>query len=113
MHAHLAPTNATFSHPINLYDRRVTNIHNPGMNGSSYLSEKDKKGTKHENIWTNSLFLYPDKVVVKTFDHEKGRMDGSLDARGPAAEDPVRVCIMAKLRFQESGAPGFRQGRIT
>jgi hypothetical protein len=41
------------------------------MNGSSYLSEKDKKGTKHENIWTNSLFLYPDKVVVKTFDHEK------------------------------------------
>jgi 3',5'-cyclic-AMP phosphodiesterase len=70
-HAHLAPTNASFNHPINLYDRRVTNIHNPGMNGSSYLSEKDKKGTKHENIWTNSLFLYPDKVVVKTFDHEK------------------------------------------
>lgn len=70
-HAHIAPTNATFNHPINLYDRRVTNIHNPGMNGSSYLSEKDKKGTKHENIWTNSLFLYPDKVVVKTFDHEK------------------------------------------
>jgi 3',5'-cyclic-AMP phosphodiesterase len=70
-HAHIAPTNANFNHPINLYDRRVTNIHNPGMNGSSYLSEKDKKGTKHENIWTNSLFLYPDKVVVKTFDHEK------------------------------------------
>jgi hypothetical protein len=70
-HAHIAPTNANFNHPINLYDRRVTNIHTPGMNGSSYLSEKDKKGTKHENIWTNSLFLYPDKVVVKTFDHEK------------------------------------------
>ena len=76
-HAHIAPTNANFNHPINLYERRVTNIHNPGMNGSSYLSEKDKKGTKHENIWTNSLFLYPDKVVVKTFDHEKAEwMDG-------------------------------------
>jgi 3',5'-cyclic-AMP phosphodiesterase len=70
-HAHIAPTNANFSHPINLYERRVMNIHNPDMNGSSYLSEKDQKGKKHEDIWTNSLFLYPDRVVVKTYDHEK------------------------------------------
>lgn len=77
-HAHLAPTNANFSHPVNLYERRVMNIHNPDMNGSSYLSEKDQKGTKHENIWTNSLFLYPDRVVVKTYDHEKAAWVESL-----------------------------------
>lgn len=23
-------------------------------------------------VWTNSLFLYPDRVVVKTYDHGKG-----------------------------------------
>ena len=43
-HAHIAPTNANFSHPINLYERRVMNIHNPDMNGSSYLSEKGSEG---------------------------------------------------------------------
>ncbi len=71
-HAHIAPTNSNFSHPINLYEQRVTNIHNPDMNGSSYLSEKDQKGTKHENIWTNSLFLFHDRVIVKTYDHKQG-----------------------------------------
>ena len=25
-----------------------------------------------ERIWTNSLFFYPDRVVVKTFDHKAG-----------------------------------------
>jgi hypothetical protein len=25
-----------------------------------------------ETIWTNSLFLYPDKIVVKTYDHKRG-----------------------------------------
>jgi len=70
-HAHIAPTNANFNSPLALYERRVATIHCPGMSGSSYLSERDKKGTRHETLWTNSLFLYPDKVVVKTFDHEK------------------------------------------
>lgn len=70
-HAHIAPTNANFNHPINVYGQQVTTIHNPDMNGSSYISDKDQKGTKHEHIWTNSLFLYPDRVVVKTYDHDK------------------------------------------
>jgi Icc protein len=25
-----------------------------------------------ETIWTNSIFLYPDKIVVKTYDHKRG-----------------------------------------
>lgn len=77
-HAHIAPSNANFNHPVNLYEQRIMNIHNPDMNGSSYLSEGDRKGTRHENIWTNSLLLYPDSVVVKTYDHEKMEWNESL-----------------------------------
>ena len=77
-HAHIAATNANFNHPDNIYERQVTNIHNSDMNGNSYLSEKDRKSTKHESIWTNSLFLYQDRVVVKTYDHEKAAWMDSL-----------------------------------
>lgn len=77
-HAHIAPANANFNGPLALYERRVAVIHCPGMSGSSYLSETDKKGTRHEALWTRSLFLHPDRVVVKTFDHEKGAWMESL-----------------------------------
>jgi len=57
-HTHTPPTEASYASPINLYDGRVTNIHNTDM--------------KREHIWTNSLLLYPDKVVVKTYNHQEG-----------------------------------------
>jgi hypothetical protein len=41
------------------------------------MTDKDDSVAKHDTIWTNSLFLYPDRVVVKTFDHKK---DAWLDA---------------------------------
>jgi 3',5'-cyclic AMP phosphodiesterase CpdA len=72
-HTHLGATNASFAdRKINLYDGRVTEIHNSDMDGRSYLSKKDVHYTTHDTIWTNSLYLYPDKVVVKTYDHKKG-----------------------------------------
>ncbi len=41
------------------------------------MSDKESKTQKHENVWTNSLFLYADKVVVKTYDYKEGEwMDG-------------------------------------
>ena len=58
-HTHTAPTNPDFASQINLFQGQVTNIHNTDM--------------EREAIWTNSLFLYPDKVVVKTFDHRERR----------------------------------------
>jgi 3',5'-cyclic-AMP phosphodiesterase len=70
-HTHTAPTNARFKDKVNLYENRVMNIHNPNINGNSFLSEKDLKARKHGNTWTNSLFLHPDKVVVKTYDHKQ------------------------------------------
>jgi hypothetical protein len=76
-HTHIAPANAKFNHPVNVYENRVTNIHNCDMNGQSYMSDREFKTQKHENVWTNSLFLHPEKVVVKTYDHKKGEwMDG-------------------------------------
>ena len=54
-HTHTSPLEPSFASAINLYENRVVNIHNTDMN--------------KENIWTNSLFLSPDKVVVKTYNH--------------------------------------------
>ena len=72
-HVHLAATNAKFADAkANLYDGRIAEIHNSDMDGRSYLSDQDRGTTTHDTIWTNSLFLYPDRVVVKTFDHKKG-----------------------------------------
>lgn len=78
-HIHDAPTNANFSSPLNLYKNQVTTIHNTDMKGSSYLSDKDRTTTRHDNIWTNSLFLYQNKVVVKTYDHKTGQWIHSLE----------------------------------
>ena len=57
-HTHTPATNASFASPVNVYAGRVTTIHNADMD--------------RETIWTNSLYLYPDRVVVKTFDHKRG-----------------------------------------
>ena len=58
-HTHTAPSRESFASAINLYDGRVMNIHCTDMQDRNV-------------VWTNSLFLYPDRVVVKTFDHGKG-----------------------------------------
>jgi Icc protein len=57
-HTHTSPKEESFASPINVYTKRVTNIHNTDMN--------------RETIWTNSVFLYPDKIVVKTYQHRNG-----------------------------------------
>jgi Icc protein len=57
-HTHTSPKEESFASAINVYEKRITNIHNTDMN--------------RETIWTNSLFLYPDKIVVKTYNHKKG-----------------------------------------
>lgn len=54
-HTHTPLSEESYASPINLYDGRITNIHNTDMN----------KG----QVWTNSLYLYPDKVVVRTYSH--------------------------------------------
>ncbi len=58
-HTHTAATNPNFAAPVNRYKGRIVNLHNADMD--------------RETIWTNSLYLYPDKVVVKTYDHQAGQ----------------------------------------
>lgn len=54
-HTHTSPKEPSFASPLNLYQNRITNIHTTDLNRS--------------RIWTRSLFLYPDRVVIKTWDH--------------------------------------------
>nr|NJM01920.1 lipase family protein [Desulfobacula sp.] len=55
-HTHTPPSEESFASPVNVYDGRITNIHNKDMNRG--------------DIWTNSLYLYEDRVVVQTWDHQ-------------------------------------------
>ena len=71
-HTHIAPTNANFLPPVNGYEKQVTNIPNCDLNGQSYLWEGDARTTKHEQAWTNSIFLRENRVVVRTYHHRRG-----------------------------------------
>ena len=56
-HTHTPATNSSFSSAVNSFHGHVTNIHNTDMD--------------RETIWTNSMYLYPDRVVIKTFNHRE------------------------------------------
>ncbi len=71
-HIHTAPENINYVHSVNLYDGRVLNVHNADMDGRSFVSHAGLGVGTHDNIWTNSFFLYPDRVVIKTYDQKKG-----------------------------------------
>ncbi len=64
-HTHTSPLEESYASPINLYNGQVMNIHNKDMN----------RGT----IWTNSLYLYQDKVVVRTYNHQENTWMPELD----------------------------------
>lgn len=64
-HTHTPPTEPSYAAPVNLFANQVTNIHNTDM--------------KRDTIWTNSLFLYPDRVEIKTFNHSEQRWLPELD----------------------------------
>ena len=68
-HLHVPATNESFRHPVNLYDGRVLAVHAPDLN--------------RERIWTTSLFLHPDKVVLKTYDHQAGQWLTDLERSHP------------------------------
>jgi 3',5'-cyclic-AMP phosphodiesterase len=54
-HMHVPATNESYASPVNLYEGRVTNIHNSDL--------------ERKRPWMNVLYLYPEKVVVRTYDH--------------------------------------------
>jgi 3',5'-cyclic AMP phosphodiesterase CpdA len=66
-HTHTKPSDPSFASPINLYDDRVMDIHCPDAD--------------RVDLYTNSLWLYPDHVLVRTYDHRKGAWLEALDRR--------------------------------
>jgi len=71
-HVHIAPTFESFNHKINQYEGQVVVIPSPDMTGGSIMAENHYGGMVHHSLWTNSLYLYSHKVVVKTYDHKNG-----------------------------------------
>ncbi|MDD2900868.1 MAG: metallophosphoesterase [Syntrophales bacterium] len=64
-HTHVPATNKDFRSALNYYENRVYTLHNADMN--------------RKTMWTNSLFLFPDKVVIKTYDHRLGAWSPGLE----------------------------------
>lgn len=75
-HTHTPATEVSYAAPINLYAGQVWNIHNTDM--------------KHATIWTNSLLLYPDKVVVKTYNHQDNVWLPELERTIPTPQPGIR-----------------------
>jgi hypothetical protein len=57
-HMHVSASNESYRSAVNLVEGQVTAVHVTDM--------------QRERIWTTSLFFFPDRVAVKTFDHLKG-----------------------------------------
>jgi Icc protein len=56
-HTHTPPTDPSVDHAINkLAGTNVLNVYNPAWEG--------------DQIWTNSFYLYPDRIVVRTYSHK-------------------------------------------
>jgi Icc protein len=68
-HTHTPATNPDFASAINIYGGRVLNIHNADL--------------ERATVWTNSLYLYDDRIVVKTFDHNAGAWLDDLERTIP------------------------------
>lgn len=64
-HTHTPPTEASYASFINIFADRIINIHNNSMKG--------------DTIWSNSLYLYPDRVQVRTFNHRENRWQAEFE----------------------------------
>jgi Icc protein len=78
-HDHIAPTNAAFNNPVNLYQNQVYNLHNPALKGTNHRSENDWGSTKCDALWANFIKLYPDHVDIRTYDFTNSRWLGEHD----------------------------------
>jgi Icc protein len=56
-HTHTPPTDASFDNPINkVAGTNTLNVYNPAWEGNE--------------VWTNSFYLYPDRIVIRTYSHK-------------------------------------------
>lgn len=64
-HMHVSATNESYRSAVNLFEGQVATVHVTDM--------------QRERIWTTSLLLHSDRIVVKTFDHTKGAWVADLE----------------------------------
>lgn len=58
-HTHTPPTNDSYADiSVNRVNKNLVNIHNPTIDA--------------KKIYTNSLYIYKDKIVIRTYDHNNG-----------------------------------------
>jgi len=69
-HFHVTGVNRTFNSIENVYRKQVTLVHNSDMDGWGFHAPW--RSWRHDTIWTNSLYLYQDRVEIKTYDHTAG-----------------------------------------
>ena len=69
-HVHLGIHNKYANGPLNIFAKQVRTINNCDLDGRSILQGVNINLELHDDIWTKSLFLHPDKVVIKVFDHK-------------------------------------------
>jgi Icc protein len=72
-HIHIPPTNPSFCSKVNYYEGRVLNVQNDTWD-------------HQKTIDTNSLYLYPDKVVVRTYNHQTHQWMTQFDRTVPAPQ---------------------------
>ncbi len=65
-HTHTSVSNDSFADDrVNRYNANLVNIHNTTLDS--------------RHLYTNSIYLYPDKIVIRTYDHTKGKWLDNLE----------------------------------
>ena len=90
-HTHTKATNSSFANPVNYYHQHILDVHNPTLDG--------------DTIWTNSLYLYPDKIVIKTFNHAAGAWMDELTRTVTVKEDGTAVVPYQGAASTQASAP--------
>ena len=71
-HTHTPPTNDSYADiSVNRVNKNLVNIHNPTIDA--------------KKIYTNSLYIYKDKLVIRTYDHNNGIWLQALERTFPFA----------------------------
>ena len=69
-HTHTSPKNPSFNNPVNkIPGTEILDVHNPTWDG--------------KQIWTNSLYLYPEKIEIRTYSHKKHQWLPQMDRTIP------------------------------
>ncbi|MBF0406010.1 MAG: metallophosphoesterase [Candidatus Riflebacteria bacterium] len=68
-HLHIAPENPYFFNEEATKNGKMINILNCDLNGQSIFAGATLHFEFHEKVWTRSLYLYPNKIEAKIFDH--------------------------------------------